>query len=129
LLVRDNTVFWNASGITADLGLTGLHVHAESLKSLLAGGIAFATPPTPGHRVSDGSVFRLHSEAKKDWLEWEADFEPGKDDPPKKHHAAGRFFHHEKKSEEEARQGKANREPSDDEHKHGFLRRLFGHGE
>jgi paraquat-inducible protein B len=127
-LVRNNSVFWNASGISADLGLTGLHVHAESLKALLTGGVAFATPPKPGHTVSEGSVFRLHPEAKKDWLEWQTDFEPKSDDPPEKHSTIGRFFHHEKKSPEEAKMEDPTPEPSEDEHKHGFLRKLFHHG-
>lgn len=127
-LVRHNSVFWNASGISADLGLTGLHVHAESLKSLLTGGVAFATPPKPGHTVSEGSVFRLHPEAKKDWLKWQSDFEPKSDDPPEKHNSLGRFFHHEKKSPEEAKTDDPTPEPSEDEHKHGFLRKLFHQG-
>jgi paraquat-inducible protein B len=126
--VRSNTVFWNASGISADLGLTGLHIHAESLKSLLAGGVAFATPPTLGHPVSDGSVFRLHPEAKKAWLEWETDYTPKADAAPSQH-GVGRFFHHDKKTEEQAKQDDATPEPSADEHKHGFLRRLFGRGD
>lgn len=124
-LVRHNSVFWNASGITADLGLTGLHVHAESLKSLLAGGVAFATPPSPGHTVAEGSVFHLSHEAKKKWMEWETDYEPKSDDPPEKHGALGRFFHHEDKSEEEAKQADPTPEPTADEHKHGFLHKLF----
>jgi paraquat-inducible protein B len=127
-LVRHNSVFWNASGISADLGLTGLHVHAESLKSLLTGGVAFATPPKPGHTVSEGSVFRLHPEAKKKWLEWQTDFEPSQGDPPEKHSAIGRFFHHEKKTEKEAKKDDPTPEPSEDEHKHGFLHKLFHRG-
>ncbi|MES2821786.1 MAG: MlaD family protein [Pseudomonadota bacterium] len=43
-LVRKHTRFWNASGITVDAGLSGLKVRSESLTSLVAGGIAFATP-------------------------------------------------------------------------------------
>jgi paraquat-inducible protein B len=128
-LVRSNSVFWNASGITADLGLTGLHVHAESLKSLLAGGIAFATPPKLGHTVSEGSVFRLHPEAKKNWLEWETNFTPKEDGAAEEKHGLGRFFHHEKKTEEQTKQDDATPEPSKDEHKHGFLSRLFGKGD
>jgi hypothetical protein len=31
------------------------------------GGVAFATPPKPGHKVSEGSEFKLHAEAKDDW--------------------------------------------------------------
>ena len=44
-LVRKNSVFWNASGIDVHFGLfSGAEIHTESLKSILAGGIAFATP-------------------------------------------------------------------------------------
>ena len=103
-LVRSNSVFWNASGISADLGLHGLHLHAESLKSLLEGGVAFATPPKPGHTVSEGSTFQLHPEAKKDWLEWETDYTAKEGDGEKKEGVIARFFHHEDKPEEEAKQ-------------------------
>jgi paraquat-inducible protein B len=127
-LVRNNSVFWNASGISADLGLHGLHVHTESLKALLMGGVSFATPPKPGHTVSEGSVFALHHEAKKDWIEWETDFDAKPGDEPKKHGALGKFFHHGGKSEEEAKQDDATPEPSADEHKHHFLRKLLHRG-
>ncbi|MGV8844327.1 MAG: MlaD family protein [Pseudomonas sp.] len=43
-LVRKHTRFWNASGVTVDAGLSGIKVHSESLASIFAGGIAFATP-------------------------------------------------------------------------------------
>lgn len=43
-LVRRHTRFWNASGLTINAGLSGVKVSSESLVSLLAGGIAFATP-------------------------------------------------------------------------------------
>jgi paraquat-inducible protein B len=43
-LVRKHTRFWNASGVTVDAGLSGVKVHTESLASIIAGGIAFATP-------------------------------------------------------------------------------------
>jgi paraquat-inducible protein B len=42
-LVRQNTRFWNASGVTVDAGLTGVKVRTESLASIIAGGIAFAS--------------------------------------------------------------------------------------
>lgn len=43
----------------------------ESLKSLVAGGIAFATPDGPAQKpVKEGTVFRLHEQAQKKWLEW-----------------------------------------------------------
>src|SRR5690606_29444882 len=43
-LVRKHTRFWNASGVTIDAGLSGVKVRTESLASIVAGGIAFATP-------------------------------------------------------------------------------------
>ncbi|WP_220813139.1 PqiB family protein [Pseudomonas paralcaligenes] len=43
-LVRKHTRFWNASGVTIDAGLSGVKVRTESLTSIVAGGIAFATP-------------------------------------------------------------------------------------
>lgn len=69
-LVRTKSVFWNASGITADLGLTGIHVHAASLASLMSGGVAFATPSEGSARAASGSVFSLHDEPQKHWLDW-----------------------------------------------------------
>jgi len=141
-LVRSNSVFWNSSGISADLGLTGLHVHAESLQALLSGGIAFATPNSPGHRVEPGSVFKLHPEVKDKWLEWEpkllrgagaepspatgAAAEDGK--PAESEGLIARFFHHEGK---DSKQAAGDAEPSQDatqqgaQHarKHGHLKR------
>ena len=69
-LVRTNSVFANASGISGDLGLSGVHVHMESLKALLSGGVAFATPDEPGPRAANGSVFELQPEFKGSWLKW-----------------------------------------------------------
>ncbi|WP_437884065.1 MlaD family protein [Pseudomonas sp. LRF_L74] len=43
-LVRKHTRFWNASGVSIDASLSGVKVRTESLSSIVAGGIAFATP-------------------------------------------------------------------------------------
>ncbi|MGQ7959238.1 MlaD family protein [Pseudomonas sp. SP16.1] len=63
-LVRKHTRFWNASGIAVDAGLSGVKVRTESLASIVAGGIAFATPE---HRkdspATDPSIpFRLYED-------------------------------------------------------------------
>jgi len=55
--VRDDTSFWNASGLSVKLGGDGISVQMESLRALLLGGIAFDTPrdstapPAKEHRV------------------------------------------------------------------------------
>ena len=62
-LVRTNSVFWNASGISSDLGLTGLHVHTSSLESMLQGAISFATPTllARGQRLRANLTWRVRA--------------------------------------------------------------------
>ena len=72
-LVRENSVFWNASGIDVHFGLfSGAEIHTESLKSILAGGIAFATPNEGdmGEQVHQNATFTLYPKVKEEWLKW-----------------------------------------------------------
>jgi len=62
LLVRENTKFWNVSGIEVSASAGGVDVHMESLAALLAGGIAFETPEPAGKPVEDGVMFTLHKD-------------------------------------------------------------------
>jgi paraquat-inducible protein B len=126
-LVRNNSEFWNASGISAKLGLKGLRIHTESLEALLAGGIAFATPDSAGAQVKAGSVFQLHAEANAKWTKW-AGAEGGKKKADKG--LLSRIFHHhEDKTEEAAAADQDPEQPHPADHpKHGFMHRLFHHG-
>ena len=60
-LVRQNTRFWNASGVNVSLGTGGFDVQVESLEALLLGGIAFGKAPGEplGPPARDGDRFRL----------------------------------------------------------------------
>ncbi len=71
-LVRQNTKFWNVSGIGVDLYLFGVKAKTESLTSLIKGGIAFATPLNEkmGSEVENGMVFQLYDQPEKEWLAW-----------------------------------------------------------
>jgi len=71
-LVTPESKFWNVTGMDVRVGLfRGAEINVESLKSLLLGGIAFATPERVGdHPARDGMIFRLHEEADKSWLKW-----------------------------------------------------------
>ena len=69
-LVRTNSIFWNTSGISAYLSLTGLHLQTESLEGILAGGLSFATPDKPGPQAKPGSIFDLKEKEKKTWKNW-----------------------------------------------------------
>ena len=68
--VTTNTRFWNASGVDITLDSGGLKLETQSLSSILAGGIAFESPPSsnPLGPADAGSHFTLHkdkSEAMK----------------------------------------------------------------
>ncbi|RLA99606.1 MAG: hypothetical protein DRG83_12785 [Deltaproteobacteria bacterium] len=73
-LVRANTRFWNASGIRVKAGIfSGVKIKTESFETIIAGGIAFATPEGDemGGLVSNGRHFRLYDKPKDEWLEWQ----------------------------------------------------------
>ena len=71
-LVHSGSRFWNTSGADVKFGLfSGLEINVESMKSLVSGGIAFATPGGPRDKpVSKGAVFPLHDQPAKAWLAW-----------------------------------------------------------
>jgi paraquat-inducible protein B len=71
-LVRTNTKFWNTGGFSFKVSLLGAELKDTSLESLLAGGIAFATPDTPplAPVASPGAQFGLYSEPQPEWLKW-----------------------------------------------------------
>jgi paraquat-inducible protein B len=65
--VNNETRFWNASGLSVKLSGTGLEVQMESLKALLFGGIAFATPPgrEQAETSAENHVFPLYQDREK----------------------------------------------------------------
>ena len=69
-LIRTDTKFWNAGGINVRLKLLGINVSAENMKSLIIGGIAFATPDDPGPPAPASTVFPLYAKPDNSWLDW-----------------------------------------------------------
>jgi paraquat-inducible protein B len=61
-LVHPGTHFWNAGGVAMTFGTQGLQVRANSWQQLLAGGVAFETPPAAMATAPSaaGSVFQLY---------------------------------------------------------------------
>ncbi len=62
--VHEGTRFWNASGVDVSLGAGGVDVRLESLVALIAGGLAFETPPFESgtERAPAAMVFTLHKD-------------------------------------------------------------------
>ncbi len=71
-LIREKTIFWNASGLRFNGGLmTEMKVSTESLEALITGGISIAIPEEdPGEAVQNSHVFSLLPEPTKGWDSW-----------------------------------------------------------
>jgi paraquat-inducible protein B len=71
-LVRSNSEFWSVSGADVKGGLfSGIQLKIDSLRALLSGGVAFATPDKKmGDPAAPGEEFTLNDEAKPEWLLW-----------------------------------------------------------
>ncbi len=79
-LVNGQSQFWNTSGINIEAGIfSGVNIDSESIETLIAGGIAFATPMSDsesdkklnGKSPMLPASFILHQDVDKDWLEWQ----------------------------------------------------------
>ncbi|HID4046520.1 PqiB family protein [Pluralibacter gergoviae] len=71
-LVRNNSVFWLASGYSLDFGIIGGVVKTGTFNQFIRGGIAFATPPgTPlAPKAQEGKHFLLQDAEPKEWRTW-----------------------------------------------------------
>lgn len=72
-LIRQNSLFWPASGFNLDVGITGAALKATSLSALIKGGINMSTPDDKPLQAASrsGDQFILHDESKEEWLEWQ----------------------------------------------------------
>lgn len=76
-LISGGTKFWKTSGIDIAVSLKGVELSAQSLATVLRGGVAFATPGTrmiqpDATELTEGYVFELHEKADPQWLDSQA---------------------------------------------------------
>nr|WP_024968296.1 PqiB family protein [Pantoea sp. IMH] len=71
-LVRNNSVFWLASGYNLKFGLIGGVVKTGTFQQFIQGGIAFATPPTVplAPQATSGKHYLLEEEEPGGWRKW-----------------------------------------------------------
>ena len=70
-LVRVNTKFWNAGGLDMHLGLfKGFQLTAESPKTIISGGIEFATPQDIQAQATNGATYALNEKPDDKWKAW-----------------------------------------------------------
>lgn len=61
-LVKDNSRFWNTSGVDISVGAAGIKVRTPSFQAMVAGGASFGVPDgvEPGKPARDGMNFKLY---------------------------------------------------------------------
>lgn len=70
-LILETTRFYLNTGLNLDVGLSGMRLEVDSLKALLIGGVAFATPEEPAAPARMGQHFALADKPKDEWLDWQ----------------------------------------------------------
>ncbi|MDP7592819.1 MAG: MlaD family protein [Litorilituus sp.] len=72
-LVNQGSKFWNTSGINIEAGIfSGVNIDSESIETLIAGGIAFATPEQTELKSQEQAMhFTLYQDPDSDWLDWQ----------------------------------------------------------
>ncbi|WP_028580293.1 MlaD family protein [Desulfogranum japonicum] len=64
-LVRDNSVFWNVSGINVGGSISNIKINLASLQAMLAGGVSFLNPGqnlTSHDQAAEQTIFKLHAD-------------------------------------------------------------------
>ena len=71
-LLYSNSKFWKSGSMSADFSLfRGLKIETESLKTIIKGGVSFATPEeNRGVIAKNKDIFVLYEEPKEKWINW-----------------------------------------------------------
>jgi paraquat-inducible protein B len=69
-LLRTSSKFWVTSGLGIDVGLSGVRLNADSLSTIVRGGVSFATLAVSKEKtpVTSGQMFQLHDKPDAAWL-------------------------------------------------------------
>ncbi|MBV8913464.1 MAG: MCE family protein, partial [Acetobacteraceae bacterium] len=66
--VREGSHFWNASGLSVQVGSEGIHIELASLQAVLSGGVAFDAPKDPDAKAVETNhefpLYRNYGEAQ-----------------------------------------------------------------
>lgn len=69
-LIRDNSYFYNMSGIGMEINLLGAKMQTDSVESILTGGIGVFTPNNYSKQSENDHAFILHDDFNKEALKW-----------------------------------------------------------
>ncbi len=69
-LIRSNSYFYNAGGISMEVSLSGAKIKTETLESMMTGGIGILTPDDYTAPAKESQLFILHDELDERGLSW-----------------------------------------------------------
>lgn len=69
-LLRTTSKFWVTSGLGIDVGLSGVRLNADSLSTIVRGGVSFSTIAISKEKapITSGHMFQLHDKPESTWL-------------------------------------------------------------
>ncbi|MFO1001863.1 MAG: MlaD family protein [Planctomycetaceae bacterium] len=69
-LLRTSSKFWVTSGLGIDVGLSGVRLNADSLSTIVRGGVSFTTLAVSKEKtpITSGHMFQLYDEPDAAWL-------------------------------------------------------------
>jgi paraquat-inducible protein B len=69
-LVRENSIFYNATVMGMDISLFGVKISTETISTMIKGGITMVIPEDLKNEAKDLQKFKLYNEPEEDWLEY-----------------------------------------------------------
>lgn len=69
-LVKEDSIFYNATAIGVDVSLLGVKISTETISTMINGGISMVTPESKGEPAKQMQSFKLHLDPEEDWLEY-----------------------------------------------------------
>ena len=70
-LVRQNSIFYNATAIGMDISLFGVKISTETISTMINGGITMVVPDDFLDKAEENRNFKLYNDPDEDWLEYE----------------------------------------------------------
>jgi len=69
-LVRNNSIFYNATAMGMDVSLFGIKISTETVSTMIKGGITMVVPDDADIKAEELHEFKLYDAPKEDWLQY-----------------------------------------------------------
>jgi len=69
-LVRENSIFYNATAMGMDVSLFGVKISTETISTMINGGITMVTPDDANAKAQEFEHYKLYNTPQEEWLEY-----------------------------------------------------------